>query len=174
MYCVLCMLCLFVDTVDMNIKAHNALNVMFVNTVNTGVCGFHTTLYTDHWGVKTLLYSIYRASHPSKREGYCIVLPSCGFSCSPVSLRRQLCYLSGTCQTTRVIAGKTHSQSPIHKTKGVLSNPVILTYLWKQSCIPHTLTNTACLWFWPEKCSSMLEEQQPVKLCWHWQVQSLT
>ena len=40
--------------------------------------------------------------------------------------------------TTRVIVGKMHSQSPIPKTKGVLSNPVILTDL--QSCILHTLT----------------------------------
>ena len=43
--------------------------------------------------------------------------------------------------TTLVIAGKMHSQSPILKlTKGVLSNLVILTYLWEQSCILHTLT----------------------------------
>ena len=34
---------------------------------------------------------------------------------------------SGTCQTKRVIAGKTHSQSPILKCYGALSNPVILT-----------------------------------------------
>ena len=33
---------------------------------------------------------------------------------------------SGTCQTTRVIAGKAHSQSPILKCYGALSNPVIL------------------------------------------------
>ena len=31
--------------------------------------------------------------------------------------------------TTRVIAGKTHSQSPILKSKGALSNLVILTNL---------------------------------------------
>ena len=69
-----------------------------------------------------------------------------------------------------------HSQSPILKTKGALSSLVILTYLWEQSCILHFLTKTACSLykFWPEKCSSMLEEWQPVKLCWHWQVQSLT
>ena len=35
---------LFVDTVDMKIKAHNALNAMFVETVKyTGVCGSYTT-----------------------------------------------------------------------------------------------------------------------------------
>ena len=38
---------LFVDTVDMKIKAYSALNAMFVETVNTGVCGFFTTLYTE-------------------------------------------------------------------------------------------------------------------------------
>ena len=38
---------LFVNTVDMNIKACNALNALFVDTVNTGVCGFYTTLYTE-------------------------------------------------------------------------------------------------------------------------------
>ena len=37
----------FVDTVDMKIKACNAVNAMFVNTVDTGVCGFYTTLYTE-------------------------------------------------------------------------------------------------------------------------------
>ena len=38
---------LIVDTVDINIKACNALNALFVDTVNTGVCGFYTTLYTE-------------------------------------------------------------------------------------------------------------------------------
>ena len=38
---------LFVSTVDMNIKACNALNALFVDTVDTGVCGFYTTLYTE-------------------------------------------------------------------------------------------------------------------------------
>ena len=35
---------LFVDTVNMKIKACNALNAMLVDT---GVCGFYTTLYTE-------------------------------------------------------------------------------------------------------------------------------
>ena len=47
MHCVLCMLCFFVNNVDTKIKACNALNAMFVDTVNTGVCGFYTTLYTE-------------------------------------------------------------------------------------------------------------------------------
>ena len=36
---------LFVDAVDVEMKACNALNAMFVGTVDTGVCGFYTTLY---------------------------------------------------------------------------------------------------------------------------------
>ena len=39
---------LFVDTVDAKIKACNSLNAMFVKTVNTGVCGSYTTLYTEY------------------------------------------------------------------------------------------------------------------------------
>ena len=42
---------LFVNTVDMNIKARNALSAMFVDTVNTGVCGSYTTLYTEYYEV---------------------------------------------------------------------------------------------------------------------------
>ena len=44
---------LFVDTVNMKIKASNAFNAMFVDTVDTytGVCGSYTTPYA---GVKTL------------------------------------------------------------------------------------------------------------------------
>ena len=47
MHCVLCMLCFFVNTVNTKIKVRNALNAMFVTTINTGVCGFYTTLYTE-------------------------------------------------------------------------------------------------------------------------------
>ena len=44
---------LFVDNVDTKIKASNALNAMFVDTVDTytGVCGCYTTPYA---GVKYL------------------------------------------------------------------------------------------------------------------------
>ena len=38
---------LFVDIADMKILACNALNAMFVYTVNTGVYGFYTTQYTE-------------------------------------------------------------------------------------------------------------------------------
>ena len=38
---------LFVNTVNMNIKACNALNAILIDTLDTGVCGFYTTLYTE-------------------------------------------------------------------------------------------------------------------------------
>ena len=103
---------LFVDTVDTKIKASNAFNAMFVDTVDTGVCGSYTTPYA---GVK-ILHKV--ASRPCQ-EGrllYCVSLLSWGFSCSPVSQSEEaalLTFLDLT--TTRVIAGKTHSQSPILK-----------------------------------------------------------
>ena len=34
---------LFVDTVNMKIKACNALNAIFHDTLNTGLCGFYTS-----------------------------------------------------------------------------------------------------------------------------------
>ena len=42
---------LFVSTADTKIKASNALNAMFVDTVNTGVCGSYTTPYTEYYEV---------------------------------------------------------------------------------------------------------------------------
>ena len=42
----LCMVCL--STLSIQRSKHvNALNAMFVDTVNTGVCGSYTTLYTE-------------------------------------------------------------------------------------------------------------------------------
>ena len=114
---------LFVDTVNTKIKASNAFNAMFVDTVATGVCGSYTTPYA---GVKTLHKVV---SHPCQ-EGrllYCVSLPSWGFSCSPVSQSEEaalLTFLDLT--TTRVIAGKTHSQSEILKTKGRLATQQFL------------------------------------------------
>ena len=48
-YCVLCIVyaMLFVNTVNMKIKACNALNAIFFDTIDTGVCGFYTTLYAE-------------------------------------------------------------------------------------------------------------------------------
>ena len=44
---------LFVDTVNTKIKACNALNAMFVETVDTytGICGSYTTPYTGYYEV---------------------------------------------------------------------------------------------------------------------------
>ena len=42
---------LFVDTVDMKIKASNAFNAMFVNTVDIGVCGSYTTPDAEYYEV---------------------------------------------------------------------------------------------------------------------------
>ena len=45
---------LFVNTVDTKIKAHNALNAMLVETVNTVcicVCVSYTTPYTEYYEV---------------------------------------------------------------------------------------------------------------------------
>ena len=39
---------MFVDTVDMKIKACNTFNTMFVNT---GVCGSYMTPYTEYYEV---------------------------------------------------------------------------------------------------------------------------
>ena len=52
---------LFVDTVDMKIKACNALNAVFVKTVDTGVCGSYTTPYTEYhevWKLYSTLYTV--------------------------------------------------------------------------------------------------------------------
>ena len=59
-----------------------------------------------------------------------------GFSCSPVRSRRQLCQISGTCQTTRLIIGKMHSQFPILKLLRGAQQPMD-SYKIEQSCILH-------------------------------------
>ena len=42
---------LFVDIVDTKIKAINAFKAMFVDTVDTGVCGSYTTPYAEYYEV---------------------------------------------------------------------------------------------------------------------------
>ena len=60
---------------------------MYVKDVKDGVCGFYATLHTEYCysfthvegveGVKyDVLYSVYRASRPSKGEGYLFEKPS--------------------------------------------------------------------------------------------------
>ena len=42
---------LFINTVDMKIKASNVFNAMFVDTVNTGVSSSYTTPYAEYYEV---------------------------------------------------------------------------------------------------------------------------
>ena len=46
----LCMVCLSTLSIQRS-KHANALNAMFVETVNTGVCGSYTTPYTEYYEV---------------------------------------------------------------------------------------------------------------------------
>ena len=62
---------LFVNTVDTKIKASNAFNAMFVDTVDTGVCSSYTTPYAEYYGVWKLCIKWPLA--PAKREGYLFV-----------------------------------------------------------------------------------------------------
>ena len=90
------------------------------------------------------VYSVYSGPSPRQEGRLVVAVRPVGLAVHHQAVRGGSFVLkcSGTCQTTRVIAGKTHSQSPILTvTKGALSNPVILTYLW-QSCILHTLNWT--------------------------------
>ena len=81
-------------------------HVTQVERVESSVCGFYATLHTEYCTVTQIfthvervesvkyyvLYSVYRAPHSSRREGYLKSLLPCGFSSSPpVSPRRQLC-----------------------------------------------------------------------------------
>ena len=74
----------------MKIKASNGFNAMFVNTVDTGVCGSYTTPYA---GVKTL-HKVASCPCQEGRLLYCVSLPSWGFSCSPVSQSEEAALLT--------------------------------------------------------------------------------
>ena len=78
------------------------------------------------------VYSVYSGPSPRQEGRLVVAVRPVGLAVHHQAVRGGSFVLkcSGTCQTTRVIAGKTHSQSPILTvTKGALSNPVILTYL---------------------------------------------
>ena len=70
-------------------------HVTQVERVESGVCGFYTTLHTELLNYVERVESVLCIQWPlvpARREGYCVSLPSWGFSCSPlVSPRRQLC-----------------------------------------------------------------------------------
>ena len=69
---------------------------MHIGGVKSGVCGVYTTLHTEYsyscWRCRRLMYSVYRAPHPSRGKAIYLSLLPCGFSGSPpVSPWRQLC-----------------------------------------------------------------------------------
>ena len=67
---------------------------MYVGGVESGVCGFYTTLHTEYCYScqRCRMYSVCRAPHPSRAKAIYLSLLPCGFSSSPpVSSRRQLC-----------------------------------------------------------------------------------
>ena len=64
-----------------------------------------------------------------------------------------------------------HSQSQFLKLKGAQQPGNSYRSMGKKLHPPYP-TKSACLYtvqFRSEKCSLILEERQPVKLCWHWQ-----
>ena len=108
-------------TSEVHCTDFNALNAMYVEDVGDGVCGFYATLYAGYRfhveDVEDPLYSVYSGPSP-RQEGRLIV------AVHPVGLAVHhhavpggsfVLKCSGTCV---VIAGKTHSQSPILKCYG--------------------------------------------------------
>ena len=57
----LCMVCLSTLLIRRS-KHANALNAMFVETVNTGVCGSYTTPYTEYYEVWKLYSTLYKVA----------------------------------------------------------------------------------------------------------------
>ena len=65
--------------------------VVFVAFMQHCIQSTVTQFVTHVKRVESVKYSVYRASHPARKEGYLSLL-SWGFSCSPpVSPSRQLC-----------------------------------------------------------------------------------
>ena len=101
----------------------NGLNAIYVGDVGDGVCGFYTTLYAEYrfmLKMSKILCIQWPLALPGGKA-------RCSRTVRPVGLAVHhhavqggsfVFKCSGTCQTTRVIAGKMHSQSPILKTKG--------------------------------------------------------
>ena len=118
-------------------------HVTQVERVESGVCGFYTTLHTELLNLFLMskgskVYSVYSGLSPlpggKAISAFCLG----GLAVHHWSVRggstgqsEEAALLSFLdLSTTTVIVGKTHSQSPtLTLTKGVLSNLVILTYL---------------------------------------------
>ena len=84
-------------TSEIHCTDFNALNAMYVEDVEDGVCGFYATLYAEYRfhveDVEDTLYLLciqWPLAPPGGKA--CCSRPSCGFSGSPpCSPRRQLC-----------------------------------------------------------------------------------
>ena len=102
----------------------NALNAMYVGDVGDGVCGFYATLYAEYRfhveDIKDILYSVYSGPSPRQEGRLIVAICPVGLAVHHHAVRGGsfVFKYSWTCQTTRVIAGKTHSQSPILKCYG--------------------------------------------------------
>ena len=117
------------NTMSKVLKIHctdfNALNGIFVRDVGYGVCCFYTTVCRVQISCRRCRrYSVLCIQWPLAPPGG---KAHCSHTIHPVGLavhhhavrgRSFVLTRSGTCQTTRVIVGKTHSQSPILKCYG--------------------------------------------------------
>ena len=98
----------------------NALNAMYVRDIGDGVYSFYATLYAEYRynvrDVEDTLYTGPLAPSGGKAHCSCTICPV-GLAVHHHAVREGsfVFKCSGTCQTTRVIAGKMHSQSPILK-----------------------------------------------------------
>ena len=107
----------------------NALNAMYVKDVRDGICGFYATLYAEYRfhveDVKDTLYSVYSGPSPCQEGRLVVAIRSVGLAFHHHAVRGGsfVFKCSGTCQTTRVIAGKMHSQSQILKFYGGAQQP---------------------------------------------------
>ena len=127
----------YVETVDTLRSKHVMLQWFNVDTVDTVVFAAFMQMHTD---TQTWCTAYMPLAPP--REKALLRTLSCGFSGSPPSSpRMQLCFknILGLVKTTRVIAGKMHSQFHILKCYDGCS---AILY-----CTLHTLTETATMKF---------------------------
>ena len=110
-------------TSEIHCTDFNALNAMYVEDV---VCGFYAMLYAEHrFHVEDILYSVCSGPSPRQELRLVVAVRPMGLAVHHHAVRGGsfVFKCSGTCQTTRVIAGKTHSQSPILKWYGGAQQP---------------------------------------------------